>query len=147
MNTPEIKLEIESTVIVAKERKLKGDWKIDMMPGWPLYAAIDHLPEDQQLDDRLWPRHADGKPVYHIPLTEIKPGMRVIWKGSLCDYVWNFGIITEYYGDLHVEAVENKAHWGNPVFDKDLGQWVTHGACYFPQRSIVSTVFPYAGLS
>lgn len=131
MDVPEIKLEIESIVVAAKERKLKGNWEVDIIHGWPLYKAIDQLPEDQQLDDRLWPRHAGGQPVYHVPLTEIKPGMRVIWKGNFFDYVWDFGIIAEYDGCLYVEGVDYKAHWGNPIFDGE--QWVTHGACYVPQ--------------
>ena len=133
---------IESTTITAKNRKLRGEWTVEIRCGWPLYEAITDLPEDQCLDDRLWPRDSNGEPTRHIPITKPIVGQRVIWKGNFFDYLWDFGVVVERDGTIYIERLDNENVWSSPVYDEARKLWVINGVCYVPYNPFIEPPAP-----
>lgn len=127
-------LMIETVTITAVNRKLTGNWTVEVNDHWPVYPVIADLSTNQQLDDRQWPRTANGIPLQHVPLRVLEPGLFVIWKGSFLDHLWDFGVVVERAGVVYIESADDPAHWAVPeLLPGANGYWVTRGVNYTPR--------------
>src|SRR4051812_3566295 len=99
----EVPMAIESEVIVATARKLRGDWTVQISTdGWPIYRRLPaalSLSAAQQLDSRQWPLGVDGQPLYLTEITDLAGlvnGEVVVWKDSPLDYLYAFGTVCRH---------------------------------------------------
>lgn len=86
----------------------------------------------QLYDDRDWPRDSDGQPWFHVPITNksgLKDGDRVIWKGSIHDFLYNEGVIVEHHHVLHVETPGGALFAALSFAEDDRKCWVSGAVC------------------
>jgi hypothetical protein len=111
------------------EAKDSKEWHYTQRSGWTIYKKpAVAMTKRQLLDERQWPRNAEGEPSVHIPLksNEIQEGMEVVVKNTLADYLWGLMTVSRNsYGQYQLVNEYIGVSIGIAEDDRDC--WVSYG--------------------